>query len=177
MFRYYCYSDKEIKELLKSMVLIVDKREQANAHIVEGFKSIKVEVVNKSLNYGDYSFILPRNPELGITKDLYFNSHIVIERKNSLDELSQNLAQKRTQFENEFLRSNDCKTILMIENGSYKDVLEQNYQTKLSPASFFSSLMTFQNRYNVTITFIEKEFAYKYIYSTFYYYLREMLKN
>ena len=54
----------------------------------------------KKLIYGDYSFLLPADPELGIVRDVYFNDQIVIERKASLEELSGNMTHNRQQFEN-----------------------------------------------------------------------------
>jgi len=174
---YYKYTEKEIKELLKSIVVVVDRREQENLHIMQSFHKMKVETFNKSLSFGDYSFYLPANLDLGIIRDLWFHNEIVIERKNSLEELSTNLAKNRTSFENELIRGKKCKFILLIEKGNYNDVIKGNYDTRFGKEAYWSSLMTFQARYNVNIQFIEKEIAGKYIYSTFYYHLRELLIN
>lgn len=172
----YNYSEKEQKQLLKSIVMIVDKREQMNVHIVSGFEKMKVKYINKSLEWGDYSFYLPRNEELGINRDIFFNNKIAIERKNGLNELSNNISNERTRFENELIKSQKGKFILMIEDTSYKSILEGRYNTLLSSKAFFSSLMTFKARYNIEIDFIDREIVSKYIYSTFYYYLRELVK-
>ena len=137
MLDKYKYTEKEVNMLLKSMRIVIDKREQCNMHIVEGLKSLKVEILNKSLKYGDYAFMLPENKDLGIMKDVFFCNDIVIERKNSLEELSGNIAQNRTQFENEFLRANKCKKILVISGIGvreyYKNLgynLENTYMIK-----------------------------------------------
>lgn len=173
----YKYTDKEIKSILKSMVVLVDTREQKNSHILEGLKTLKVQHQDYAMSFGDYSFYIPKNEEYGIVRDMYYDRQCVIERKNSLTELSGNIAQKRKEFENEFLRGVGCQTVLMVEGGSYEDILDQNYRTMLKPGSFFSSLITFENRYNIKTVFISKNYAYKYIYSHFYYYLREKLKT
>ena len=177
MLNLYKYTDFPSSKRQTPPLIIADTREKANKHILEGLKESKIKVINQGLSFGDYSFMVPKNDEFGISRDLYFNKQIVIERKNSLEELSGNIAQHRSQFENEFLRANKCKIILMVEGGSYEDILNQNYKTKLNSSSFFSSLMTFQSRYDLNIQFVNKKIAHKYIYSSFYYYFREYLKG
>lgn len=173
----YNYSEKEKKEILKSMKIIVDTREKNNYHILEYWDNSKIEYIKKSLEFGDYSFFIPANIDLGIMKDIHFDKEIVIERKNSLDELCGNLGKNRQQFENELLRATKGrKFILMVEDATFQNLLRGNYRSLLSSKALFSSLMTFQNRYNVIITFMEKDCVYQYIYNTFYYYLRELLK-
>ena len=63
--------------------------------------------------------MIPANELLGIQRDLYFSDEIAIERKASLDELANNLTADRTRFEDEMLRSKDCKVLLMLENCVY----------------------------------------------------------
>ena len=42
MLEMFKYTDKEIKILLKSMVILVDSREQENSHITKWFDSKKI---------------------------------------------------------------------------------------------------------------------------------------
>jgi ERCC4-type nuclease len=172
---FFRYTKKEIETLKKDIIVLIDTREKNNKHIIDLLIKNKIQYKFKKLDYGDYSFMIKASDLL--PRDIYFDNQIVIERKNSLEELSQNLAQKRVQFENELLRKKDCKFILLIENGSYKDIFENNYNTELNKKSYLASLLTFQFRYNIQIAFINKDNTYKYICNTFYYYLKETLQR
>ena len=102
MLTKYRYTDTEIKELLQTIVIIVDTREQANEHILNYFDSKNVQHISRKLEYGDYSAYLPRNEKYGIMRDIHFD--MSIERKNSVDELASTI-KERTRFENELIRS------------------------------------------------------------------------
>ena len=176
MLALHKYTDKEIKTLLSSIVILIDTREQQNSHIVQKLDENKIKYKSMKLDYGDYSFMLPSNPELGIVRDAYFDNQIVVERKGSLEELSGNLSNDRNRFENELLR---CKAhmTLMIEGSSFQDIFFHSYKTKLSEKAFFSSLMSFKAKYGIDISFVDAHYSWYYIHATFYYYLRNYLKN
>jgi ERCC4-type nuclease len=174
-FKSYNYSEKERSTLLNSITVICDSREQSNKHITDWFDTKSIPHISQKLDYGDYTFKIPTNVELGINRDLYFDNDIVIERKNSLVELSGNIAQERERFEREWLRFRDCKKILLIENGSYDSILDGRYNTLLKSKSYIASILTFKYRYNIDIQFIGSKWTAQYIYSTFYYFLREKL--
>jgi ERCC4-type nuclease len=175
--KQYNYTAKELDGLLKSMVVLWDSREQMNSHILYELDKLKVQYQKHKLNYGDYSFLLPKNESLGIYRDMYFDRNFVIERKASLEELSANVAQDRQRFENEFMRSSNCRMVLMVENGSYEDILNHKYNTQMNEKAYFASMLTFQHRYGIDIAFVGKELAGKYIYGSFYYYLREFVRG
>lgn len=177
MIKHYRYTDKEIKTLLKSMTIIIDSDEKVFDHISDWFDKKKIPYVKKNLDFCDYSFYLPANPELGIQRDMYFDKSISIERKRDLDELSTNFGDKRTQFENEFIRATG-KIYLLIENAVYQDIINKNYTTKLTPQSFIGSLHAFADRYNFSINFIkDNKYSAQFIYYTFYHHLRNYLLN
>jgi len=175
IFNNYHYTEPESKSLLKSMVILIDTREQENGHITDYFNKKGIAFKSCKLDSGDYSLTLPANPDYGIVRDLYFDKQVILERKNSLEELSQNLAQSRERFINEFLRSGDCRKFLMIEKGNWSDIITGNYKTEFAANSYFASLLSFQQRYNLNISFVPKEHAGKYIYGVFYYFLRELI--
>ena len=80
----YAFTDKEIKELLKNLTILIDTREQKN-HIQQWLTSKKIKTKSKKLDYGDYSCFIP--PVEGITdRPLFFDRDIVIERKKDIDE-------------------------------------------------------------------------------------------
>ncbi len=171
----YHYTDKEKKEILNNMVVLVDTREQENKHILEFFNKKKVKYKNKKLDYGDYSFMLPEMPELGILKPLFFDNEIVIERKGSLTELSGNLTEGRERFEKELIRKKDSKFYLMIEDGSWEDIQSGCYNTKYNPVSFLATLNAYIARYGIDINFVTKYYAGIFIFGLFNYHLREVI--
>ena len=181
----YHYKKKEIKQLLKSLTILIDTREQKNNHIIDYLEDKGITYKSKKLEFGDYSFYLPADSELGIQRDIYFNPQMVIERKGAgdinngggLNELSNNFTHDRTQFENELIRASNSKFILLIENAKgYQDIIKHNYRTDYNPKSFIGTLHTFKHRYDMEVMFIDPAYSGNFIYYTFYYFLREVLK-
>lgn len=170
------YTDKEIDQIIKTMVILIDKREKQISHIKLWLKSKKVNYIDYTLDFADYSFMIPQNLKLDITEDIYFNDDIAIERKANAEEISNNLTVGRDRFKREFERGNG-KIRLLIEDSSYKDITQGNYNTKLEPNSFIASLHSFQEAYDSPFFFTDKEHSAAYIYNTFKYYLRNKLQN
>lgn len=175
MIDLYKYTDKEKKELLDSLTILVDTREKST-HITEFFDKKKIKYKIKKLDYGDYSFYLPANADLGILKDLYFSKEIIIERKGSLTEISGNLTQSRDRIEKEFALAPKTK-VLLIENGSFEDIVEGNYDTQYNKKSFIGSIMSFWHRYSIPAFFMpDDKYSGIFIKLYFEYYLRNRLK-
>lgn len=173
----YKYTKSERKELLKSLTILIDTREQKNNHIIKYLDKKKIPYKTKKLDFADYSFYLPANDELGINRDIYFNDDICIERKRSLNELSNNFTRNRTQFENELIRASKAKLILLIENvRGYENIIKHNYRTGYKPKSYIATLHTYRHRFNIDVMFIDLGYSGNFIYYTFYYWLREYLK-
>lgn len=168
------FKDKELKELLKTLVIIIDTREQENSHITDYFKNRNINYITEKLDYGDYTCMLPKNLDYGITRDIYFHNNIIIERKGSLEELSGNLTKDRNRIEDEFTRAKG-KIILMVENAAYEDIINHNYKTKYEPKAFIASLKAYEARYNLFSSFVQKKYTGQYIYLTLYYFAREIL--
>lgn len=174
--KYYKYTDKEIQGLLDSIIILTDTREQENKHILKYFDSKNINHQPLKLDHGDYTFMIPINKDLGIYRSMYFNNIISIERKANLEELSGNFTKDRARIESEFLRSKG-KIILLIENASYQDIIMGNYNTRYKPKSFIGTLKAFECRYNLQTNFIDPLYSGNFIYYTFYYAARELLKN
>lgn len=130
------------------MILLVDSREKENSHILNYMAVNEISVKeNQPLKFGDYSFI---------KDNVDYRNKIVIERKNSLDELSLNLTSgkkdnqvnRRERFKNEFKRAKEsgAKIILLIENATQKDILNHNYRSKLHPNAFMGSLNSWHSK-------------------------------
>jgi ERCC4-type nuclease len=169
------FTDKELKQLLASMVVLIDTREQENAHIIDYLSKKKVNFEVRKLDFGDYSCLIPKNEELCVQRPLFFTESCVIERKGSLDELAGNLTVGRTRFESELLRARDANMALMVENATYGDLVRGNYHSKYEPKSFVATLATFSARYGLDVNFVEKELAGNWIYHRLYYAVREEL--
>ena len=173
----YKYTDAELKQLLQSMTILIDTREQENSHITSYLDKQKIPYTSRKLDFGDYSFMLPACPALGIVRDTYFDGDICVERKASLEELSGNLTQDRARFEAELLRANRARFLLMVEDATYADIIGHRYKTQYEPKSFLASLKTYEARFNLRLNFIPLVCAGNFIYHTLYYYLREYLRG
>ena len=103
MLSKYKYTDRELEELIKSMVILIDTREKQNSHLIEYWDKKGILYKKKSLDYGDYSFYVPKNEALNIPRDVYFDKEIVVERKGSLEEISGNLTKERDRLEKELV--------------------------------------------------------------------------
>lgn len=173
---YLKYTDSEIKDILKNIVVLCDSREQQNKHITEYFDSKSISHQTQKLDSADYSVMLPALHEYGIKRPIYFDNSIAIERKGSLEELSGNLTKERSRLEEEFTRLSNIKAFLMIENpGGYGAIWNHKYQTQYNEKSFMASLLAFQQRYNLNVTFIDRQYSGIYIHSILFYHVREFL--
>ena len=145
-------------------------------HLIHYFDKAKINHASKSLQYGDYSFCIPKNEPLNILRDLYFDKKIIIERKGSLEEISGNLTKERDRLEKELSLAPKTK-VMVIENASYSDMVTGNYKTQYNNKSFWASIHSFWHKYNIPIIFMpDKEYTGFFIRGYFEYYLKNFLK-
>lgn len=166
MRRYY--TETELNALMKKMTLIIDTREQKNEHIVEWLHERNLPYVRRKLAVGDYSAMLE-----GQTLEY----DVAIERKGSVDELAGNFTAERDRFEREMLRgkADGTRMLLLLENCSWQDITEHNYRSKMLPKALMASLLSWQARFNLSITFCRPAETGAIIYSIMYYSLRDQL--
>ena len=179
MLDLFKYTDKEIAEIVKSMVILVDTREHEgkNTHITDYFDNKKIEWKKKKLNYGDYSFMIPANPDLDIPRDLIFANKVIVERKASLEEISGNFTKERDRIEKELALAPKNK-VLIIESGSYKDMVTGNYATKYASKSFWATYHSFWHKYDIPIIFMpDVRYTGMFIRGYFTYYLHNYMKG
>ena len=164
------YTDKEINELLKQLTVICDSREVVNEHVTGYLDSKKIPHTTRKLDTADYSAMIG---------DMTLEHEVVIEKKNSIDEIAGNFTVDRARFEAEFLRAKaeGIKMFLLIENCSWGDILLHNYRSKLLPKSLIASLLSWQVRFNITIIFCKPSETGQIIYGILYYAAREALKK
>ena len=164
--------------MLNSITIICDTREHdgKNDHILKYFDAKKIPWKKQKLNYGDYSFYIPADETLGIPRDLYFDKDVIIERKNSLEEISGCFTQSRDRLKKEFALAPKNK-VMIIENASYNDMVTGNYNTNYDKKSFWASYHSFWSEFNLPIMFMpDPRFTGCFIRGYFYYYVRNIIK-
>lgn len=152
----------------ENFCILVDTREKKNDHLTNFWRENNIRYKSKKLNVGDYSFELD-----GLTLE----SSIVIERKNSLDELCKNFTKDRERFRREFIRGQENKMFvyLLIENATIEDIYNHNYRSKMHPNSLLGSLKAWQKKYNIYTVFVGKQAAGIYILDSFKKYIKKFL--
>lgn len=163
----------ELDDALKSMQILIDTREKKNAHIITSLEGRKCPYMAHKLDYGDYTCCYDTGEKSGVS----FETVAVVERKATLDELAGNITKGRERFEREFLRAKKAgaKVFLMIESGSYDEIQQHRYRSQLPPKSYLNTLFSWQQKYNITISFVSKAFAGDYIYATLFMALKNHL--
>ena len=138
------------------MRIVVDTREKSRAivRIMKTFDQEGIEVVRRALPFGDYCD--PDRPE------------IVIDRKQNLLEVSQNLVQQRVRFLREVERANRAgsRLIILVEHSNRIRTLEDvikwnNPRLKVSPLAvdgprLFRIMHAMGNKYGFEWAFCDK---------------------
>lgn len=120
--------------------------------------------------------MVPADESLGIIRDLYFDKEIIVERKASLDEFAGNLSKERERIKKEFSLAPSNK-ILLIENGSYADMVNGNYRSDYSAKSYYGTIHSFWHEFNIPVVFMPTpEYSGLFIRGYFQYYLRGLVK-
>lgn len=170
----------QIEACLKSMVILVDTREQPSDRAKKRYSAFPCPYRRQTLDYGDYtySFILPDGTELHPTGTRVKGS-AVIERKMGLEELSSCFTHDRSRFEAEFERATaaGASVYLLVENATWENLINGRYGTRFNPKSFFSSATAFMARYKLRIIFCKSETSGKLIHQILYRELKERLEN
>jgi ERCC4-type nuclease len=163
-------TDGEIAKVLKDIVIIADTRERKNKHILDYFDKNKIKYIVRKLDSADYSFMLPNYT------NLHLDEAILVEKKNSLTEIAGNFTSGRKRFTNEFDRAMPKDIHIVIEDATWKKVVNGSYRSQLPPKSMMASIMTWNARFRCPIWFVGKSESPMVIYNIIYYGLRELLK-
>lgn len=163
----------EMENILKSIFLIVDTREQPTEQYYKRLDSVGIPCRRQKLDFGDYScgYCGQDGTEVLLDKE------IVIERKMSLDEICANFTRGRERFAREFERAavSGAKVHLIIENGNYEKVIGGRYRSRLNPNSLLSSFIAFADRYNISVHFCKAETTPVLMNRIFYHHVRNKL--
>lgn len=139
---HFRYSDKELEHILSTLEIIVDTREQKNQHVLDYFRKKNVPFKIRTMKAADYSDMIPKNLEMGITRDIYLAAGI--ERKNGVDELVGSI-KDRNRFENELIRASKNPFVMIVEDlEGYQKILKGSYRSKYEPKALLGSLKTFE---------------------------------
>lgn len=160
------------------MVIVCDTREHdgKNDHILKYFDDKKVPWIKRKIEFGDYTAMIPANPELGIFRDLWFDREIIIERKANLDEMAINVTKERDRIKKEFSQAPKNK-VLMIENASYADMVNGNYRSDYSPKSYYGTIHSFWHEYGLPVVFMpDPAYSGMFIRGYLQYYIRGIIK-
>lgn len=181
---YYKFTDTEIKKLLKeNLVILVDTREQQNKHVLKYFDEKKVKYKTQKIDEGDYTAIITKCPEMGIHRDIYFP--VAVERKNSVDELANNLAEKtdsrddiRLIRELQRAKTKGIKITLIVEDkNGMENIRQGKYRSLYKPQSFLGRLSSIQDLYLQDTIFTASSNTGFEIYRKLYYGVRNYLKE
>lgn len=130
----------------------------------------------RKLNFGDYSFMVPANPDLGIMRNMDFSREIIVERKNGLGELISNFENDKARLKKELALAPKNK-VLLIENATYSDVIHGNYPSKFSAKSLWASIHSLWAEFNLPVFFVQQpEDSAYFIRGYFQYWLRDYIK-
>ena len=177
----YKFTDKEMKKILDSMVVIVDSREQNNNHIIDFFdkKNIPYKVVKN--DFGDYTAMIPAGTLTGFTNDIYFDRDIAIERKNSIDEIAGNLKEDAARLKKELAHMNkyDIKYFFFIEDKNYHENLRNgNFRSQYDPFTLMQRIKKgIEAEYGTVIVPIDKKCIGSEIYYTLQAYVYNLFKH
>lgn len=163
----------EIDDCLKSMIILIDTREQPSERADKRYKSFDCPYRRQKLDFGDYSaaFILPDGSERVL--------NVAIERKMNLEELSGCLTQQRVRFKAEFERAKEANAsvYLLIEDATWENLINGRYKTKFHPKAFFGSITSWIARYDLKPIFCKNETSGKIIKEVLFRELKERLER
>lgn len=177
----YRFTDKEIDQISKSIVILIDTREQNNSHIKQFLDSKQIGYKVKKLDFGDYSCMLPKGTFRGQERDIYFDRDIVIERKNSIDEIAGNFKDDGTRLKTELAHLNKygIKYYFFVEDPNYDiNIRQGNYRSQYDPKALYNRIKkSIEIRYNTFVRPIDKSVIGSEIYNTFESYVYDLFKH
>ena len=171
-------TERDAEQYLESFRVIVDTREQNTPKARRRFKAIG-HVERATLSFGDYCGNFDRDGSPIYDTSGTITPRCCIERKMSLDELAMCFTRGRDRFRREFQRAETAgaKVYLLIEGGSYEDIIAHRYRSKFASNAFLASLIAWCVRYNMTPIFCRPETSAEIIFQILYRDMKERLVN
>lgn len=152
------------------MVVVVDTREQNNQHIIDFFNRKGIPYRTVKNDFGDYTAMIPAGTIDKFTSDIYFDRDIVIERKNSIDEIAGNLKDDAARLKKELAHMNmhNIKYFFFVEDLNFEENLRSgNYRSQYDPFTLMQRIYKgIEAEYNTVIVPIDKKCIASRIYYT-----------
>ena len=165
----------EVEEMLQSMVVLVDSREQDTQRARTRYAQFGCPMERVALKTGDYSakFQMPDGSWFSL-EDM-----IICERKYSLDELCMCFGSERRRFEREFERAKEagCKIHLLVEEATWRKIYSHRYKSKYNPNALIASINAYRARYDMQLDFCSAELTGYLIRDILYREMKERLQN
>lgn len=170
----------EAEAALETFAVVCDTREQDTARARRRFRLMGAPVLRMTLDYGDYAgtVTLPDGRPV-CDPQARARPRCVIERKMDLDELAMCLTRGRDRFRRELERAKGAGAVvwLLVENGSWEQILGGRYRSKFQPKAYFASLAAWAVRYGLRIVFCDELTAPILIREILYRDMKERLTN
>ena len=169
------YSIFEINQMLESMTVLVDTREQDTPAFRRRMEQICRPYERQKLDFGDYSCAVTSPDGERICLDRLF----AVERKMNLDELCACFTRDRKRFEREFVRAKEAGglLILLVENASLDKALAGQYRSQMHPDALLASLFAWSARYQAPVHFCAAQNSGSMLSRILHYYLKVCLEN
>ena len=169
------YSIFEINQMLESMTVLVDTREQVTSAFRRRMEQIGRAYERQKLDFGDYSCAVIDQDGNRICMDHLF----AVERKMCLDELCTCFTRDRKRFEREFLRAKEAggRLILLVENASLDKALAGQYRSQMHPDALLASLFAWSARYQAPVHFCTAQNSGAMLFRILRYHLKVCLEN
>lgn len=180
----YRFTETDIKKLLdENFIILYDTREQENKWVLDYFDKKKIKYKKQKIDEGDYAAVITKREDMGIYRDMYFP--VAVERKNSVDELANNLGEKtdsrddiRLVRELQRAKTKGIKIYLIVEDkNGIENIINGNYTSNYLPQSFVGRLKSIQYNYLSGIEFIDKKYTGFEIHKILKYAVMESLKD
>ena len=169
-----------INSCLQSMQILVDSNEQLTARAQRRYQEFSVPYLRQKLDYGDYTynFMLP-DGSLRHQPDVRVYGDVVIERKMSLTELSNNLCQEKARLKREFQRAAKCgaKIYLLVEDASWEKLIAGKYNTRFHPNAYEAALLGIMAEFDISPIFCREETSGRLINDILYRELKKRLER
>lgn len=160
------YHPCELEQILHSMVILVDTREQNTVRAKKRYKQFGCEFERKPLKFGDYSARLT-----GLNgEEINLESIVCIERKMNLDELCGCFCQGRKRFYREFERAlaTGAHVYLLIENDNLDNAYAGTYCSQMNPRALTASILAWSIKFKIIPFFISSDRSGQLIHDIFY---------
>ena len=164
-----------VDKALKSMVVMVDTREQPTKRAERRLEMIGLPIERKALPFGDYSaYCALPNGEVYSLED-----KVAIERKMNLDEIAMCFTRERPRFAREFERAAavNAKLYLLIENADLEKAYNGSYRSQVKPQALTASMFAWIARYNCQMLMCKEGTSGKVIHDILYREMKERLEQ